>query len=170
MTSFAVRTTLRDFIPRIVDELGDLWAIAVAEIAAGAAFVLGRSELEAVAVGAAVLVVRVAAGLLLPTGARPALRERPMRERQIRSHLEKGSSIKAIAVRMKVSERYVARVQREFEREKHREARSKAADGPEKPKRPWYDDPRIRGTLTVAGFISFAYTMFRILDELLGSR
>lgn len=170
MTGYAVRTTLRDLIPRVVEELGDLWAIAVAEIAAGAAFLLGRSELEAVAVGTGVLAVRVAAGLLLPTERPGKPRERPMRERQIRSHVEKGLSIQEVARLMKVSERYVARVQRELQRERRRTGGGQGADSSEKPRGHWYDDPRIRGTLTVAGFISFAYTMFRILDEVVGSR
>ena len=167
MTSFAVRSALRDGIPRVVDELGDLWAILVAEIAAAAAFVVGRSELEAVAVGAGVLAVRVVAGLLWPVVGKPGRpRELRMRERQIRSHLEKGHSVKEIARLMKVSERYVVRVQRELQREAQRAAGQ--GSGGATPPRHWYDHPYVRGTLTVAGFISLAYTIFRILDEVLG--
>jgi hypothetical protein len=162
MTSVAARNTLRDSVPVALDELRDSWAIAVAEVTAFLAYGLGRTELEALAVGVAVLAVRVVAGLLLPPSIPVPGRKRglPMRDRQILSHHAKGSSVQDIAKLMKVSERYVRRVVRG----------APAPPSPDKRKddtpKHWYDHPLVRGTLTAGGFLGLAWTIYQILTRL----
>lgn len=151
----ALRIAPRDVVPNALDELADSWAIAVAEIAGVLAYALGRSELEAVAVGAAVLAARVVAGLAFrvekgPPG-RP--RARPALDGQILAQLSAGKSVSEVARQFTVTERYVTRVQREMQRESKKEP----APGPGGvPRRHWYEHPLVRGTATAATFLGLA--------------
>lgn len=164
---FAKRLTrqMRGVLTRSLEELRDAWAIALAEVAAVLAYALGRSEIEAASVAGAVLAVRVGAGVILPMppGPKPEPPSISMRVLQVRSHIDKGLTDQEIARRMKVSERYVARIRRQYVR---------PTDTPEIPAtpRPFWDHPFVKGTLTAGGFLSLGYTLYRIIGEIFGPR
>lgn len=155
-TAVALRKALRDLVPNALDELADSWAIALAEVVGVLAYALGRSELESIAVGVAVLAVRVVMGLVFreKKGRPRRPRARPARDGQIIDQLNAGKSVREVARLFTVPEPYVVRVQREMQPAPKTEKPSSAPGGV--PRRHWYEHPLVRGTATAATFLGLA--------------
>ena len=147
--------SLRRLVPDALDELGDWWAIAVAEIAAFAAYDFGYPLLVAAAVGLAVLAVRVAAGLRL----RARKRRRRPREREVHDHrveelLNTGKSVQETARALTVTEGYVTKIQQQMQRP------AAPVTGRTTTTRHWYEHPLVRGTVTAGGFLTIARWLY----------
>jgi len=157
---------------RVLSELRDPWAIGFAQAAAFASYLFGAPVWQIAAAAAAVLGVRVAAGLTMPpsipTTPPPSLLSEP--ELAVARYVAMGRTDEEIAVRTHSTERAVRKrresVMAKLGFEHDWELREWALAHrliPEPPARHWYERTLVRGTLAGGGLIGFLWTLYQII-------
>ena len=158
---------------RLVTELRDPWAIALAQAAAFLTYLLFAAPLwQSLAAAGLVLGARVVGGLTLPvpTPTIPPLSVLNEPEQAVARYAAIGRSIEFIAQRMESSEKVTRRrkqsVMTKLGFDNDWELRVWATTVgliPEPPAPHWYDRTLVRGTLAGGSLIGLCWTIYQIL-------
>lgn len=167
-----------ELVPRVVDQLRDPLAIGLAAAAAVLTYAFAQPPSVALAVGVAVLFVRVAAGLLIRVPDPPAIPPLSLltdEEIVIATLVGKKLDDQQIATRRGLTKKGVARIVERIKRTLGYETREEIEawavlvriidPPPPQPKPPW-EHWIVKVTLTAGGFIGLAWTLYSIATRL----
>lgn len=158
---------------RAFEELRDPWALALAAASAFSAYLLGGRDWQIVAVPVAVLVVRIAAGLVMPASRTLPAQALTKDEYVVARLIAQGLTNTHIADQLKTTEKAIDRVERRILAKIGGTRADIAAyvgapSTPEPLPRHWYERTIVRGTLAGAGLISLVWTLYNIGIGVLG--
>ncbi len=166
-----------EILTRTLDQLRDPWAIGLAAATAVLTNAFAQPPSVAVAVGGAVLFVRVAAGLLAPVPEPPPIPPLSLltdEEIVFATLVGKKLDDQEIATRRGLTRKAVAkivdRIQRTLGYETRKDVEDWAAlvglvDPPPPPPKPLYDHWFIKTVLMAAGFIGLGWTLYSIVNR-----
>jgi hypothetical protein len=165
-----------EVLTRILDQLRDPLAIGLAAAAAVLTYAFAQPPLVALAVGGAVLLVRVAAGLLmpLPTSRIPPLSVLTEDQRAVATLVGLRLDDQQIAVRHGLTKKAVAKILDSIQRALAYETRKEVEDWavlvrlvepPPPPPKPIYDRWLTKMTLMTASFIGLGWTLYSIVNR-----
>jgi DNA-binding CsgD family transcriptional regulator len=165
--------TVPEFALRVFDEVRDWLAAGLAAAVVVLGYLLAAEVWLAITAGVAVMIVRVAAGLLLRTS-RPRIPPRwtlTLEEQDVATLIGAGSTDTEIAQQRKLSKKGLSKKIEVILTKLGYKSREEIAswaqwvgltDPPKGPPKPWWEDPRVRSVLTAAGFISLGWTLYNI--------
>jgi len=156
---------------RVLSELRDPWAIGFAQAAAFVSYLFGAPAWQIAGAAAAVLGVRVAAGLTMPPSTNPTPPPSLLSEAElaVARYVAMGRTDEEIAVRTHSNEKIVRKrrqtVMKKLGFDHDWELREWALVHrliPEPPARHWYERTLVRGTLAGGGLIGLCWTSYQI--------
>jgi len=171
------RRRAKDLLTRTLDQLRDPWAVGLAAAAAALTYAFAQPPSVALVVGGAVLLVRVAAGLLVPVPEPPPIPPLSLltdEEIVFATLVGKKLDDQEIATRRGLTKKAVAkivdRIKRTLDYETREEVEGWAVlvrivDPPPPPPKPPYEHWFVKMTLMAGGFIGLGWTLYSIVNR-----